>query len=747
MIRSRLGSRAIIPLYGIRNAWLSRAVHINSFIYQKQSTGLDNGENTLNNIPIESDGEVVQLAKPIDNLNLGFQKNSILLFYNLAAASTVSSKGFDPITSEEYGLEEEETDDVSTPWYLRDDSSELQVPISDIQMPEIPEDAPKTLEPILLDLTKRLGIYDVTIMDLKLLDSTDQTATKGFADYMIIGSCKSEKHAYKAAKLHAEFIKNTYSEIPYVEGLDKSATSSAKLKKLKKKAKKRVSSVDKYYGVSDSSTANSWIMIDTKCDNIFINFLTEQRRYDLNLELLWSPKEEHYKYVRHDQNKFDDNDNIFSGIRRFHSLSTPHLDLELKLNNFTNHTNFQPNSGLGTRKYSTMAQNVEGVEGFEKFEQTGVKFLIEKLKGFPFSGNFLTSLLAFDRNPDLAFDNEALDNILTTFVLFANFCYVKKYNDIIDKYFVAAFDEVFPLYASNNQWIIYYKFLETIHFNDPSLVSLEHLKENLYMKQSGGHMVTQEDIKMFVNTVEKSPEVSLNTKSPSKLEKILNKRISFIMSFFKDCFVLRTQTLEINEDLYFSILKVAAPLNSSHFIKPEQVLLEVSREFSPAVHVLKPKNSLGNDLFLFPVEQLIMLTGYFFTNKNISLEVKNKAYSILLSYMVCADDWMDLWALWSSRGAVPKDMLERNLAFRTTRGFKYDKKPWSYFLNLLYLKDNLAVNRNLLTKVMPYYFRNDFLSHFKSEEQEKIINGLKKLLNVADPEKQCSEIRDAIDFW
>lgn len=216
---------------------------------------------------------------------------------------------------EERQPEEEDTSD--TPWYLREDVTAGLGEQKVLQLPQVPANAPEAVSKFVQLLGYDYGIDDIELFDLTTLEENhDYSVSNQAADYIIIGTGKSEKHLYKAANELKLNIKHSYGEIPRVEGMVNSAQSPTVRRRMLKRARKGAFSTDNEYG----KPANSWIMCDTYVDNVFIHLLTQKRRQELMLETLWCQKEDLPKYTsRYD--KPQDSDDIFIGIRRYHTTT------------------------------------------------------------------------------------------------------------------------------------------------------------------------------------------------------------------------------------------------------------------------------------------------------------------------------------------------------------------------------------------------------------------------------------------
>lgn len=214
----------------------------------------------------------------------------------------------------------EEIDQTSTPWYLRQDITSELLERKEIEIPEVPADSPPHVSELLSLLAKDLGIDELKLFDIRALDDNhDFKLSHHDLNYTIIGTGKSEKHIYKAATELKTFIKHTYNVVPSMQGMVSSAKTPAMRRRLLKKARKGPSATDNDYGF----TANSWVLCVH--DGVEIHLLSDQRRAELNLELIWCPPEDLPLYENKDTS-FYESDNILHqfgrrGVRGLHTSS------------------------------------------------------------------------------------------------------------------------------------------------------------------------------------------------------------------------------------------------------------------------------------------------------------------------------------------------------------------------------------------------------------------------------------------
>lgn len=219
--------------------------------------------------------------------------------------------------------------DQDLPWYLRETE-----PLEEHEMigvgaePELPAEAPEDLKTLVRQMRTKGGLADIVVMDMTKLPVEEKRGANEVADYMVICTTKSGKHAQKAAAYLYTFLKSEFGVVPTVEGLVKES-KKVQRNRLKKVVAQKLSGVDGYYGDA-SLEPNSWVMLDTKVQRVAVHLLTDARRQELNLEYLFAPKLEKEKYRKQDRLETS-SDDIFSGIRYFHTgtpRSTGHQVLD-----------------------------------------------------------------------------------------------------------------------------------------------------------------------------------------------------------------------------------------------------------------------------------------------------------------------------------------------------------------------------------------------------------------------------------
>ncbi|KZF23171.1 hypothetical protein L228DRAFT_260033 [Xylona heveae TC161] len=198
-----------------------------------------------------------------------------------------------------------------TPWYLQVETpQQAPSPLSERQrLPDLPEDAPVILQPMLEYVSVDLGIDDLTLFDLRNLDPPPAL---GANLVMIIGTARSEKHLHVSADRLCRWLRSNHKLTPFADGL--LGRNELKLKMRRKARRARMlGSV----GASETSNADDGVRTGWVCVNagrvdeqktavkdtvpkgvvgfgtastgtrVVVQMLTEDKRGELNLEGLW----------------------------------------------------------------------------------------------------------------------------------------------------------------------------------------------------------------------------------------------------------------------------------------------------------------------------------------------------------------------------------------------------------------------------------------------------------------------------
>ena len=199
--------------------------------------------------------------------------------------------------------------EASVPWYLQVETPQRQIsPLLDRQrLPELPQNPPALLQPILEHISVDLGLDDLTLFDLRKLDPP---AALGANLIMIIGSARSEKHLHVSADRLCRWLRTSHKLSPYADGLLGRNELKLKMRRKARRAKLLGSVGSSESNDRDDGVRTGWVCVnigtieevveDTLEPEGFVGFgghgagvrvvvqmLTEKKREQLDLESLW----------------------------------------------------------------------------------------------------------------------------------------------------------------------------------------------------------------------------------------------------------------------------------------------------------------------------------------------------------------------------------------------------------------------------------------------------------------------------
>ncbi|CUS20655.1 LAQU0S01e11584g1_1 [Lachancea quebecensis] len=209
---------------------------------------------------------------------------------------------------------------VSKPWYLN--IVERPTQNMPLQQQEIvlPANSPKSLEAIATFLRDKLGLSDILIFDLRNFEDEQATAASKISDFMVMATAKSGRHGYKSFIELNTLLKQEFKTVGQVEGNISANELRRRQKRLARHTNLSKSMGSRTATTRSGSNLESWYMIDCRLDNIFVNILTENKRYDMNLEELYAPPGEKHLYRRaapaEDMAPAEDDDNVLAGLKR-----------------------------------------------------------------------------------------------------------------------------------------------------------------------------------------------------------------------------------------------------------------------------------------------------------------------------------------------------------------------------------------------------------------------------------------------
>ncbi|MCJ1438063.1 ATPase synthesis protein 25 mitochondrial [Xylographa pallens] len=202
------------------------------------------------------------------------------------------------------------------PWYLQVQPPPSTInPLSDRQrLPELPEDPPALLQPILEHLSNEVGLDDLTLLDIRKLDPPPAL---GANLIMLLGTARSEKHLHISADRFCRWLRTVHKLSPFADGLLGRNELKLKMRRKARRAKLlgSVGSTDK--GSADDGIRTGWVCVnigsieavdrDVKAVDyleesadgfvgfggemdgvkLVVQMLTEEKREELDLETLW----------------------------------------------------------------------------------------------------------------------------------------------------------------------------------------------------------------------------------------------------------------------------------------------------------------------------------------------------------------------------------------------------------------------------------------------------------------------------
>lgn len=199
------------------------------------------------------------------------------------------------------------------PWYLQvQPPQQTHSPLLDRQrLPDLPSDPPPFLQPMLEHISVELGLDDLSLLDLRRLDPPPAL---GANLLMILSTARSEKHLHVSADRFCRWLRTTHKMKPYADGLLGRGEFKLKMRRKARRSKMmgRVGSTEQ--GNADDGLRTGWVCVNVGTveggstapikssaiegyvgfgsqsygTKIVVQMLTEEKREELDLELLWS---------------------------------------------------------------------------------------------------------------------------------------------------------------------------------------------------------------------------------------------------------------------------------------------------------------------------------------------------------------------------------------------------------------------------------------------------------------------------
>ncbi|KAM9889020.1 hypothetical protein OXX79_012445, partial [Metschnikowia pulcherrima] len=112
------------------------------------------------------------------------------------------------------------SDDITVPWYLREDIKSSLLDEKEVKIPEVPPHAPDHVSEFLELLAKDYGMENLLLFDMTTLEESHEfKANNRNVDFIIISTGKSERHILKAATEFRTHIKHKFDVLPSTEGM------------------------------------------------------------------------------------------------------------------------------------------------------------------------------------------------------------------------------------------------------------------------------------------------------------------------------------------------------------------------------------------------------------------------------------------------------------------------------------------------------------------------------------------------
>ena len=202
----------------------------------------------------------------------------------------------------------------TVPWYLQVKRPQREIKsLSDRQrLPDLPPDPPPLLHPMLEHISIDLGLDDLSLIDLRQMDPPPAL---GANLIMIIGTARSEKHLHVSAERFCRWLRSTHKLRPYADGLLGRGELRLKLKRKNRRMKMLNSVGASEISTSDDGIRTGWVCVNVGViedgrlngeediqvkDDPYVGFgsdfygarvvvqmLTEEKREELDLEMLW----------------------------------------------------------------------------------------------------------------------------------------------------------------------------------------------------------------------------------------------------------------------------------------------------------------------------------------------------------------------------------------------------------------------------------------------------------------------------
>ncbi|KAK9450302.1 uncharacterized protein V1518DRAFT_371663 [Limtongia smithiae] len=268
----------------------------------------------------ESEGIVIDVPnKPVYHSVTARRTTSTTSSREHAEAATYTAAKIDVVGGVEYHLHDDEftsptlasiagdekaihnpatdvTDD--TPWYQR--AARSSNPHTDSGfgssiIPDLPTQPPMQLAALVQYLVVDLRLSDVSIVDLR-----GRETIHGRNTIMLIASARSERHVGHSAEMLSGYLRRTFGVTNMMRVLNSEQSKSRTRvyeRRFKKKLSRYAGDVTAYEQALNAGVARgpTWMIFDTQVGGIIVHLVTGEKRWQLDLEGLWSHEIPNYQ--------------------------------------------------------------------------------------------------------------------------------------------------------------------------------------------------------------------------------------------------------------------------------------------------------------------------------------------------------------------------------------------------------------------------------------------------------------------
>lgn len=277
-------------------------------LLRKAATGL--GCRSCRNVALRATAVRTQLCAPTTPASatpMRWQRSiaTTSRLYSTDNKSQTTKK--DELLEEEDAEESELASDV--PWFLEEEAPQRAPSQHAQKLPDVPEDAPEMIGPMIKYIFEDMGLDDISMFDLRELDPA---AALGPNLIMLFGTARSETHLHVSAGRFVRWLRKNHGVSAKADGLIGPGELKTKLRRLRKKAK-LMGTNTAVIPRGDNGISTGWICVNFGINEsqsnasasfdesgmisgfgseedgvtVVVQCMTEARRDELNLETLW----------------------------------------------------------------------------------------------------------------------------------------------------------------------------------------------------------------------------------------------------------------------------------------------------------------------------------------------------------------------------------------------------------------------------------------------------------------------------